>query len=173
MLFPGRTLKIKYWNAEARFVDADRANLEQHLKRLGTVEVTALKALDGPDLMPVDLLLIAAQMIPVNDFPQWLGGLRRRFQTPEKIWIPAVILADVPFETLSGLLPEAVRDNWYFDILSPAHVASLPIRVANLLRINDHLHEMKRYADAVDEVTKKVKTLESALVSLGKGSPAK
>lgn len=173
MLFPGRTLKLKYWNAETRFVDADRANLEHHLKRLGEVEITAVKALDGPDLLPVDLLLIAAQMVPAKDFPQWLGGLRKRFQTPEKIWIPAVILADVPFDVLSGLLPEAVRDNWYFDILSPAHIASLPIRVANLLRINDHLHEMKRYADAVDEVTKKVRALEGALASLSKGTDTK
>ncbi len=173
MLFPGRTLKLKYWNAEARFVDADRANLEQHLRRLGEVEVTTIRALDGPDLLPVDLLLIAAQMIPSQDFPQWLGGLRKRFQTREKIWIPAVILADVPFEVLSGLLPEAVKDNWYFDILAPAHIASLPIRVANLLRINDHLQEMKRYADAVDEVTQKVRALETSLATIGKGTDAK
>lgn len=166
MLFPGRKLKLKYWNAEARIVDADRANLEQHLRRLGEVEITAVKSLDGPDLFPVDLILIAAQMIPPTEFPKWLSGVRRRFQAADKIWIPAVILADVPFDVLSGLLPEAVRDNWYFDILSPSHVASLPIRVANLLRINDHLHELKRYAEAIDEVSKKVRALEAAL---GKG----
>jgi hypothetical protein len=163
MLFPGRTLKLKYWNAETRIVDSDRANLEQHLKRLGEVEVTPIKSLEGPELAAADLVIVAAQRIPPQDFPQWLGGLKKRFHGPETIWIPAVILADVPFEILSGLLPEAVKDNWYFDILAPAHLSSLPIRVANLLRIRDHLHELKRYAEAVDEVTQKVKKLEDSL----------
>lgn len=165
-LFPGRTLRIKLWNADARIVDSDRAALEQHVKRLGDVKIDTLRTLDAPDFHPIDLLLIAAQRLPIEDFPKWLGGIRKRFQTPEKIWVPALILADVPFEVLSELMVEAIRDNWYFDILAPSHLSSLPIRVANLLRINDHLHELDRYGAAVEEVTSKVKDLEARLKAL-------
>ena len=163
-LFKGRSLVLKYWNAEARIVDSDRASFEHHLSRLADdVRVESIKTLDMPALLPCDLLLIAAQMLPTKDFPKWLSGLRRRFQTQDKIWIPAVILAEVPFDVLSELMADAARDNWYFDILAPAHLESLPIRVANLLRIHDHLHELGRYAKAVDDVTQRVKALEQEL----------
>ena len=44
--------------------------------------------------------------------------------------------------------------------------ATLPIRVANLLRIHDHLHELKRYSAALDDITVKVKMLESQMKDL-------
>ena len=169
-LFPSRSLKLCYWNAEARVVDSERMSLEQHLSRLGDVSVSPVASLDSPELSGADLLIVAAQMVPADKFAGWLGGLRRRIQQQGRVWTPALILADVPFDVLSEIWPEVTNDNWYFDIMSPVHMASLPIRVANLLRIHDHLHELKRYASAVDDITAKVRILESQMAALrGKG----
>ena len=165
-LFADRRLRVSYWSAEARLVDMDSLTLEQHLKRLGEVKVTPVKSLDGPEAANCDLLIIAAQKIDVMDFPQWLVGLRGRILALGTIWTPAMILADIPFESLSEMLPVAVQDNWYFDILAPAHMTSLPIRVANLVRIHDHLQELRRYSAALEDVSAKVTLLEGQMLQL-------
>ena len=169
-VFSGRRLRVCYWSAEARVVDADSMALEQHLKRLGDVTLTHLKALEGPEAAHCDLLIIAAQKVAAIDFSRWLGGLRGRIQALGTIWTPVVILADIPFEGLSEILPTAVQDNWYFDILAPAHLASLPIRVANLVRIHDHLQELKRYSAALEDVSTKVATLEAQVRQMRTGN---
>ncbi len=169
-LFPGRSLRICYWNTEARLVDAERMNLESHLRRLGELRVDSVKSLDDPALVPCDLLIVAAQVIPVAEFPVWLQGLKKRIQARNLVWTPALILAEPDFAVLSGILPEIARENWYFDVIAPAHLSSLPMRVANLLRMHDHLHELRRYEDALDDVNQKVKVLEEQLASLNRRS---
>lgn len=164
-LFGRRSLKICYWNAEARVLDAERMTFEKHLARLGDVKVTPVTSLEDAkgkaDLAGADLLIVAAQMVPDDKFADWLSGFRKRIQGLGMVWTPALILADVPFDVLSEIWPEVTKENWYFDILAPSHVASVPIRVANLLRIHDHLHEMKRYAAALDDINTKVRGLEA------------
>lgn len=165
-VFANRKLRFCYWAVESRLVDGERMTLEQHLKRLGDVTVEPIKSLDAPGAGPYDLLIVAAQRVPVKDFPIWLAGFRRRIQSLGMVWTPALILAGVDFAVLQEIWPEVTKENWYFDILDPSHVASLPIRVANLLRIHDHLHELKRYAAALDDVTAKVQDLEAKVSKL-------
>ncbi len=165
-LFANRSLRVCYWNAEAKVLDAEKAELERHLKRLGDVRVEVIKALEAPEGSQADLLIVSAQKLSDKDFPAWLQGFRRRIQAKGSIWTPALILADVSFDVLSEILVEVTADNWYFDVVAPKHLASLPIRVANLLRIHDHLHEMKRYSAALDDITTKVKMLESQMKDL-------
>jgi hypothetical protein len=165
-LFPGRHLRIAHWSTDPRLVDADAMVLESHLARLGDVTVERVKTLEDATAAPRDLLIVAAQRVEAGAFAGWLDGLKRRLVAQGGIWVPALILADVPFDVLSEILPVAAADNWYFDILAPAHAASLPIRVANLLRIHDHLHELKRYAAALDDITTKVTMLESQMRDL-------
>jgi hypothetical protein len=165
-IFPNRTMRVSYWNIEKRVLDSERMSLEKHLEQLGDIKVTPVDGLDAPGAMPCDLLIVAAQILAGQDFPTWLTGLSQRIQRQGYIWTPALILADMPFGVLRGILPAAVSDNWYFDILAPQHMESLPIRVANLLRIHDHLHELKRYGSVVDELSVKTEKLENELQKL-------
>ncbi len=162
-MFSDRVLRIFYWNADPRVVDADRMQLEKLLKRLGDIKLTTIKSLDQLPKDGCDLLIIAAHSVPKKEFPKWLMGLRSRIHSSGVIWVPALILADIGFEVLSEILTEVAAENWYFDIIMPLHVESLPIRVANLLRIHDHLHELNRYAVAISEVSTKVRDLEIEL----------
>lgn len=167
-MFADRTLRLFYWNADPRVLDADLMQLEKLLKRLGDVKLTSIKSLDLIPKDGCDLLIIAAHSIPKKEFPKWLMGLRARIHSNGRIWVPALILADVGFEVLADILTDVTAENWYFDILLPSHVESLPIRVANLLRIHDHLHELNRYELAIAEVSNRVKDLESELQKLRK-----
>jgi hypothetical protein len=140
--------------------------IESHLKRLGDLKIEAIRDLHEPGVLPCDLLVVGAQKVSDEAFLAWFSTLRTRLVDLASIWTPALILTDVSFETQSGLLMEAVQDNWYFDIVSPRQISSLPIRVANLLRIHDHLHELHRYAQALDDIQGQVRDLERQIVSL-------
>lgn len=162
-----RTLHVKYLVADKRFVDADRMVLEKHLKRISDVKLTEIKSIDDADFLPCDLLVVAAKNVAAIDFKKWITGFRKRVHTQGNVWVPALILTEVEFEDLRDILLEAVNENWYFDVMHSNHMASLPIRVANLLKINDHLHELDRYERALADLGEKVTQLEAQI------SPAK
>lgn len=156
-----RTLRVKYLVADKRFVDADRMVLEKNLRRLTDVSLTEIKSVDDPDFYPCDLLIVAARHVAAVDFRKWLDGFRRRVKAQAQVHIPALILTDAAFEDLRDILFEAVHENWYFDVIQADHMTSLPIRVANLLKIHDHLHEMARYEQALKDLGDKVTRLEA------------
>ncbi len=157
-----RHLRVNYWNSEPRLIAPSKARLEQLLKQLGTVELREVKSLTD-DSQPADLLVIPADHIPDDKFIDWLKGLRQRIRQQGQIWTPALITADISFGDLNDLIDDAVKANWYFDVIHRDHMESLPIRVANLLRIHDHLHELKRYRQELDKLDLKVADLEAQL----------
>ena len=160
-----RNMRLGYWNSEPRGVGPDLISIELHLKRLGDVTLTKLASLDEISDQTIDLLLIAAAQVEEGEFATWLGGVRRRLVQRLGVWLPAIVLSNVGFLTLNSSLKDASGDNWYFDIVDPDHVSSLPIRVANLLRIHDHLHELRRYENVMANLEDKVSKLEGKLVN--------
>jgi hypothetical protein len=167
MSLPGkRPLQLSYWNAEARVVDPNRIHLEEVLKQLGQVNLSFVKSLDDLGKQPSDLVVIAAHGIPDESFGQWLLGTSQRMSRQGRIWLPALILTPISLDTLNEILAQAIKMNWYFDIINPDHLSSTPIRVANLLRIHDHLHEIKRYEETLDKLQNRVEFLDAELAKL-------
>ena len=161
-----RTLRVVYCPADPRVVDGERVRLEKSLKQLGAVQISTVKSLDDLTPSPVDLLAVAAQTVPTEQFPVWLRSFKQRVRKSVGIWTPAIILANLPFEILNEVMAEAVQDNWYFDILSGDQLSSIPIRVANLIRIHDHLLELEKYASTLESLSNKVQQLEDDLEAL-------
>ncbi|MFW7378128.1 MAG: hypothetical protein ACOH5I_04925 [Oligoflexus sp.] len=144
------------------------------MKFLPQLSIHQLKSLDDPQFFPCDLLIIYAGHIPDTDLHQWIEGIKKRIQAQGKIWTPSLILSPVGYSDLSECLHEYADSNWYFDIIHPDHWSSLPIRVANLLRIHDHLHELYRYQDQLTSLQERISTVEQELVQLStKGSSSK
>lgn len=169
--FSGRQLRVGYWQVDARLVDIDKVRLEKALAQLGaSLTITVLKNLEALAATPLDLLIIAGQGLAEEDFSQWLGGLRGRMRANNGIWCPALILAELPMATLRAVMAQVFAENWYFDILAPEHLSSLPIRVANLLRMHDHLHEIKRYAEALESLSSRLSALEDEVKRLQSGT---
>lgn len=162
----GRKLRICYYNTDERSLDANRIDLEKKLKFLGDFELYQMKRLDDPRRAPCDLLVVLAKGIPDQKFGDWLDSFSQRLERQGDIWLPALIISGVPFTILRDMIENAIRMNWYFDIVSPDHLDSLPVRVANLLRIHDHLHELKRYETALNSLSGQLEQVSEAVKSL-------
>jgi hypothetical protein len=168
-VFARRSLRIYYWNCESKVLDSYRMSFEIHLKRLGDLETVQIESLDDPAIKTADLLVIGAHLVEIEHFSTWLRGVRNRLIDQGAIWTPVLVLSETTFESLLEILLESIADNWYFDIIAPRHLASLPIRVANLIRIHDHLHELRRYSQALEDINQKVVELEKQLIGVSRG----
>ena len=165
-VFARRKLRVCYLPDDPRVVDQETVFVEDSLKQLGDVKIVPIKSLDDPAFKPCDLLVLGATHVAHDHFAQWLKGIESQVSRQGAIWTPALIIADPPWSILCQILGDVVSTNWYFDVVSIEHVVSLPVRVANLLRIHDHLHELKRYADSVADLERRVKKAEDDLAVL-------
>ena len=162
-IYGNRRIRVCTWNATPAMISAEMRQFETELKRLGGIDLITLSALDDPKFIPCDLLVIAARNIDEDNFIDWIKGVALRLQNSGNIKTPAIIQANVSQNTQRGLLRWAIESNWYFDIVGSDHISSLPIRVANFLRLHDHLQEVNRMQKAVNELTDRVQQLESEL----------
>lgn len=165
------SLRVCYLNAQPKIVAVTQVTLELHLQELAALTINPIASLDDPAFSPCDLLVVSGVHVPQSDFVSWLRGFAHQMHQQGKVWVPAIFLADVPFRVMKQFMAEAHSMNWYFDILAPDHLSSLPIRVANLLRIHDHLHELKRYAETLDGLSLRVTTLASELDRMKRDRP--
>jgi hypothetical protein len=163
LVFKNRRMRVCVWNATPGIVSAASAALEQQIRQLVQVEMVTLKQLDDPLASPCDLLIISAEGLDEDHFLTWLQSVGARVQKAHGISVPSIIFGDVSAAVQRDMLRWAVDGNWYFDIVNPDHVASLPVRVANFLRLHDHLHEVRRMAEYVRELEAKIQGTESQL----------
>ena len=156
-----RTIRLCYLARENKFVDADRLLLENKLRAVAELDVVALDSLQDPDLLPCDLLVVHVGAVEKENFQVWLGGFRRQIERQAGILIPVLLVTKDSIDIdLSLIFADAVKANWYFDIVSLKELDTLPIRMANLLRIHDHLHELKRYTELLEELKSSVAKLQ-------------
>ncbi len=161
-----RDLRVGYYQVDPRVVGSSVMELERSLSRIGKVAVTPIKELSAAQQKDFELLVIAGQTLDDESFPTWLTTLKRKVMQQGDIWVPVIILTDVSFQALESVWQTVANDNWYFDVVRPEHMSSLPIRVANLLRMADHLTELKSYEKMLTDLTDKVSLLESEVLTL-------
>jgi len=170
-LFQNRRMRVCTWAATPGFASAASAALDQQLRQLIQVELVKLKSLDDPAVTPADLLIISAEGLDDEHFAEWVKGVSSRIPKTHSIPVPAIIFNAVSAPVQRELLRWAVDANWYFDIVNPDHLSSLPVRVANFLRLHDHLHEVRRMSEVSSSLAQRVQDMEQELQLLLKGSP--
>ena len=155
-----RKLRLCYVDGEKRLFSTAKAQFEKAIGALGPIESVAITSVEDPMLRPCDLLVITADHVPDESIEDWLKNLKRRLHSQAKVPIPTLCFCSLKEKTLIKLIEYTIAENWYFDVIDPNHAASLAIRAANLLRIHDHIHELNRYASALDDLQLKVAELE-------------
>ena len=158
-----RTIQVAYWDGQKKYFTAAKGRLEGLLKGLGDVALTAITHLEQVEINKTDLVLTTADHVDEEDFIKWLDGLAKRFKKNHLIWVPAIILADLPQYLMEELLPKGVASNWYFDVVAPSSLDSLPLRMANMIRIHDHLKELNRYDRELQSLSTRLGEVEKKL----------
>jgi hypothetical protein len=159
--------RLCIWDLEPRRADALKLNVERSLRFLPQLDLVRLKALDDPNLLPCDLLVVFATHLGEEELITWLSGFEKRMaQQQQGIWIPALIVNACEMTRVVEVLEQTLNSNWYFDLLHPDHLSSLPVRVANLLRMHDHLHELLRYEKELKRMQTDIGRIEAELQAL-------
>lgn len=161
--FSEQRRRICCWDLQPQRLDSLKAHLEQQFRFLPQMTWHRLKALDDADLFPCDLLVVYCWHLDDKEFMTWLKGFEGRLIKQGAIWVPSLIITPLALNKIPDILEKTLQANWYFDLLHPDHVSSLPVRVANLLRIHDHLHELERYEAEIGRLQSVVHKIEAEM----------
>ena len=154
--------KIAVWDSQQRFIDSDKAKMEYFLKKILSPQLIEIDGIANLGNETFDLLIASANHLDSHAFVTWMNGLCKKMES-EHIWTPALIMRSSNFDDLVEVYEKAAASNWYFDIIDPDHLESLPLRIANLLRIHDHIKELKKYDIEVSALKARVDDLETSL----------
>ena len=142
--------------------------VEKYLKLLGSFKFHKISSLSDAFPEKLDLLVVYAGGIEQDEFKPWLMRLAQKMKEKNSLALPTLFFAEISFATLSEMIYDSHMQNWYFDIISKEHLSSLPIRVSNLLKINDHIKELHRYENELIELQKNYEKLEQKLIASAK-----
>lgn len=164
-----RSLRICYWDSQDRHFGRHKALFEDRLKQLGTeFQLVAIDKLNSSNAQPCDLLIIATNPDIDMQFDKWLLKTQPLVHVQNQIRVPTIFFGLATFNQLHETFGAILASNWYFDIIHPDHLDSAPIRIANLLRIHDHMHELLRYDALQRELQAKIQQVELELKQLRK-----
>lgn len=163
--FSNRNLQIDYWNSESRYIAAGVLDLEEKLTLLGKCHIQPVETLEKLGAGRADLFVIACPLTDSQTFPTWLSNIEKKLFYAKKIKTPTLIFADFSFETLNKVFELTLTSNWYCDLVNPKHIESLPIRIANLIRIHDHLKELEVYEKQISKLEADVSNMEKRLLT--------
>ena len=157
---------ISAWDLDPRRSDASKLNIERFLKLLPSTTFKKVKGLEDPDFLPCDMAVVYAWHLDQIELKSWLENFEKRWKKQGAIWVPALIVSPLEISELLGTMEEIWASNWYFDIIHPDHLTSLPVRIANLLRIHDHLAELQLYEAELGRMQQNIQTIEAELKTL-------
>lgn len=161
-----RSIKITFINGTPQIHDSFQGVFLRHCRHMFEIDWRAETSLMTANLQDIDLLILQARHIDTDGFEPWLRRQESYLIKNCSIPVPCLILRDMSFAELSNIYLERAQNNWYVDILGTEEVNSLPIRIANLLRIYDHLRELRRYESSVLQLQNRVDDLEKQLQAL-------
>ena len=113
----GRKISCAYYDESAKTVTACSQLLKKHLRYLGELELKELSSIGQVTTPPFDLLVVDGRHVPEDHFFDWLKRLTKKMHSPNHIWTPGLVIANLSFKQASKLFDETVYSNWYFDIV--------------------------------------------------------
>lgn len=140
---------------DARLADRYLARVEATLKSISEVKTVTISSGTDPKLNKCSILIVFANNLDDQQMITWVKGISKRLD-PSSVNIPWLIICESSEDVQKELLRYALEENWYFDLVSPEHLDSLTTRIGSLIRISDHIHELKRYDDEIKALESQV-----------------
>lgn len=159
-----RPLRVCSVHYDARMVDATLEQIECEMDKVHPFEMIRLASIADEKFHPCDLLVLIGHQTPEEHLLTWVKNLAVRLA--DHIWVPTLIIGDLQARATGQLVEFAIESNWYFDVLDRHHLSSLAIRMANLIRIHDHLQELHRYASQLEQLERKTQAQQQRVEML-------
>jgi hypothetical protein len=164
--------RVVYVNSDTKTLETSVAFFEKRLQLISNLELIQVSSLDLIDSKgQADLVIINAPPLEKDGFLRWVEKIGSKLGKDTGIPVPCIFFSRLTFSNLEQMWETFYKQNWYFDILHPEHMDSLPIRLANLLRIHDHLHEIHRYERELQDLHKKLSELEKNIKKMSRNEP--
>ncbi len=161
-----KKINVGNYSLTPKIITQVGAFVESHLKVFFESQVEVVKdheQIKSPDF---DIGLVQAQELELPEFLKWLDSFEKKRADASLIQVPFIIVTPISPADVAKLFVRVVETNWYFDLVHPMQLQSLPIRVANLIRIKLHIEELQRYNLELDQMAEKIAQLEEKLKTL-------
>jgi hypothetical protein len=161
-------IKIIHWNAFPKLVSTELAAIERELSFFKKISFQAVAQVeDIQNHRDAGMTMVLATGHDETTFTPWLKGFQKRWRDLNLQAMPCLIISHAQSGSLREILQSAVDDNWYFDVVDPEHLSSLPLRIANLARSKVHVEELSRMNKALLDVESRLADVESSLRQIG------
>lgn len=154
-------LALTYWEQNSLTWDAIKGQVEQQLSLIFPCETKKVKTLTDEGFWPCDLIVTYTGSM--NSVVSTLKTIERQLKVSGKIWPACLVIGHYPEDQAPELIDLTLSSNWNFDVLSPEHLESLPPRIGNLIRIQDHLQELRGYDKQLQDLEAEVAKLVAKL----------
>ena len=146
---------------DKKFLTANRKAVRQELTGLESCSISEINGWEGiPTSQPIDLLIVDGSELPADGVISWVE--RHLVDAPRnnEIIVPMILISHRPELEEHQNFGRCLRLNWYVDLLEPSHLSSLAIRTLNALKVHDQLHELRRMAELMNDLERRVDELE-------------
>jgi hypothetical protein len=148
-------LSVGFLIHDPRLADRYLARVEATLKSIAEVKPINITSTSDPKLAHCSIVVVFANNLDEEQMITWVKGIPKRLSSTS-INIPWLIICENSEGIQREMLRYALAENWYFDLVLPDHLDSLMTRIANLIRISDHISELRRYETETKLLEEKV-----------------
>ena len=138
-----------------------KALIETHLKQLFPLELLLGASLE---LLPphLDLIFFEKNIADREQAHKILLKTMHDLRAAGELFLPVIFISTGTLAHWNHLAKLTALP-WYFDLINPAHMDSLPIRVANLCKIREHLLQLQNYQDEMRVLHQRIDEIEIKL----------
>ena len=157
---------IGFWSYFKSSTSSAAISVEENLKSLPQISLSKIDGVSKEQLSGIDLIVIDAMELEIDEPILWIDKLFKKIVSNNNIPIPCLIINKAHNLDIAIDIFEHIRSNFYYDFINPNHLGSLSMRMANLIKIHDHLHELSRYEKELTSLQKQTDQLQQQLLEL-------
>ena len=153
--------KVMYYNMDEKFLTPYISKVESLVSSIEQIQIEKTDTIRG---QKADLIIVSSPL-GGEELIKWIQRLIADYnQNGSSSLIPIIFVTDTEFSELEPMIWQCIsQTNWYFDIVNRDNLEFLPMRIALLLKISDHIKEIEEYDRKITELSNKVSSLENSL----------
>ena len=153
--------KVMYYNMDEKILTPYISKVES---LVSSIEQIDLQKTDRIRDIEADLIIVSSPL-GGEELVRWIQRLiDDKNQYKSLIWTPIIFVTDADLSQVESVMWKCISEtNWYFDIVNRDNLEFLSLRIAFLLKVSDHIRELKEYDKKILELSSRISSLEQSL----------